>query len=64
MAPGMQHCGGGPGPNNFGAVVTANPSDAQHDMSVALERWVEQGAAPDQIIATILRLSRFALGLN
>jgi feruloyl esterase len=52
MVPGMQHCGGGPGPNNFGAFVSATPSDAQHDMSVAIERWVEQGVAPDQIIAT------------
>ncbi|HXI90590.1 MAG TPA: tannase/feruloyl esterase family alpha/beta hydrolase [Blastocatellia bacterium] len=52
MVPGMQHCGGGPGPNSFGAVVTSGQSDAQHDMSIALERWVEEGAAPDQIIAS------------
>ena len=51
MVPGMQHCGGGPGPNTFGATVTSSQSDAQHDMSVALERWVEGGVAPDQIIA-------------
>jgi len=52
MVPGMQHCGGGPGPNSFGAVVTSGQSDAQHDMSIALERWVEEGSAPDQIIAS------------
>src|SRR5215471_19122939 len=52
MAPGMQHCGGGPGPDSFGAVVTAAQSDADHSMSVALERWVEQGIAPGRIIAT------------
>jgi feruloyl esterase len=39
MAPGMAHCGGGEGPNSF-------------DMLSALERWVEQGAAPDQIVAS------------
>jgi feruloyl esterase len=39
MVPGMAHCGGGEGPNTF-------------DMIGALERWVEQGSAPDQIIAT------------
>ena len=39
MAPGMAHCGGGEGPNQF-------------DMVAALERWVEQGEAPDRIIAT------------
>jgi tannase/feruloyl esterase len=38
MAPGMAHCGGGEGPNTF-------------DMIGALERWVEQGAAPDRIVA-------------
>ncbi|HLG14763.1 MAG TPA: tannase/feruloyl esterase family alpha/beta hydrolase [Blastocatellia bacterium] len=52
MAPGMQHCGGGPGPNSFGAVVTSAQFDAQHDMTAALERWVEQGVAPDRIIAS------------
>ena len=39
MAPGMAHCGGGDGPNTF-------------DMVSALEQWVEQGKAPDQIIAS------------
>ena len=39
MAPGMAHCGGGPGPNSF-------------DMQAALEEWVEKGVAPEQIIAT------------
>ncbi len=39
MAPGMAHCGGGPGPNTF-------------DMQAALERWVEQGVAPTEIVAT------------
>ena len=41
MVPGMQHCGDGPGPNSFGLQMTS-----------ALERWVEQGVAPDKIIAT------------
>jgi feruloyl esterase len=39
MAPGMGHCSGGEGPNTF-------------DMVTALERWVEQGRAPDQILAS------------
>jgi Tannase and feruloyl esterase len=51
MVPGMQHCGAGPGPSSFGAFITSGQSDPQHDMSLALERWVEQGIAPDQIIA-------------
>jgi hypothetical protein len=51
MVPGMQHCGGGPGPNVFGQ-LTVPMSDPQHDLAAALERWVEQGVAPEEIIAT------------
>ena len=47
MVPGMQHCGGGPGPNSFTA-----PPDPQHDIRLALEHWVEDGVAPHQIVAT------------
>jgi feruloyl esterase len=39
MAPGMQHCVGGSGPNTF-------------DTLSALEKWVEKGIAPDAISAT------------
>jgi len=52
MVPGMQHCGGGPGPNSFGAFVSSTQADAHRDMSAALERWVEEDIAPDQIIAS------------
>jgi feruloyl esterase len=50
MVPGMGHCGGGPGPNQFGQ--TGGDGDADHDVVVALEQWVEKGLAPNQIIAT------------
>ena len=51
MAPGVQHCAGGSGANVFGQ---AGPPqrDADHDIGAALERWVEQGVAPERIIAT------------
>ena len=39
MVPGMQHCGGGPGASTFDALT-------------ALERWVEDGVAPERIIAS------------
>ena len=52
MVPGMQHCGGGPGTDSFGAFVNAVPADAQHDLTVAIERWVEAGVAPNEIIAS------------
>ena len=51
MVPGMQHCGGGPGPNDFGAQSPA-AADPDHSMIKAIEQWVEKGKAPEKIIAT------------
>ena len=39
MAPGMGHCGGGPGVNTFDSIG-------------ALEKWVEKGVAPDTMLGT------------
>jgi feruloyl esterase len=39
MAPGMDHCGGGDGPNAFDAINV-------------IEQWVEAGRAPERIIAS------------
>ena len=39
MVPGMGHCSGGPGPNSFDALAP-------------LVQWVENGRAPNQIVAT------------
>ena len=39
MVPGMGHCGGGPGINTFDSIGT-------------LEKWVEKGVAPDQMMGT------------
>ena len=54
MVPGMMHCSGGPGPNNFGNTRASGPQglDPDRNIFVALERWVERGTAPDKIIAT------------
>jgi feruloyl esterase len=41
MVPGMDHCGGGEGPNSFDSVNV-------------IEQWVEKGNAPAQIIASHL----------
>lgn len=51
LVPGMQHCTGGAGPNSFGQLGPAH-GDAGHNISAALEQWVEQGIAPERIIAT------------
>jgi hypothetical protein len=50
MAPGMQHCGDGPGPSDFGQGAGAS-GDPLHDVNAALERWVEEGVAPAWIVA-------------
>lgn len=52
MVPGMGHCGGGYGPNNFGQGIGPAKADADHDAILALERWVEQGIAPEKLIAS------------
>ena len=53
MAPGVQHCGGGPGPDSFGQFGLSSPqADPQHNMYAALEQWVEKGVAPETIIAS------------
>jgi feruloyl esterase len=49
MAPGMQHCGGGPGLTSFGQGF--EPPRVSPGMAAALEQWVEQGSAPDRIVA-------------
>jgi feruloyl esterase len=38
LAPGVNHCRGGPGPDDFDALT-------------ALEQWVEKGVAPERIVA-------------
>jgi hypothetical protein len=51
MVPGVQHCGGGPGPSSFGQGGATPAADPQHSLQLALERWVESGTAPSAIIA-------------
>ena len=54
MVPGMSHCTGGPGPTSFGNGPTeaGTPVDAEHDVLMALDRWVTQGVAPDKLIGS------------
>jgi feruloyl esterase len=52
MAPGVQHCGGGPGPDSFGAVGDLKFDDPQRSMDASLEQWVEKGTVPSTIIAS------------
>ena len=52
MVPGMGHCGGGIGPNNFGNGSNRFNGDPERDILTALERWVEQGVAPNHLIGS------------
>jgi feruloyl esterase len=52
MAPGVQHCASGPGPDLFGQMMLGPRGDAEHELTLALERWVEEGVAPKHVIAT------------
>ncbi len=51
MVPGMLHCEGGPGPNSFGQFA-AGTGDPNTKIGAALQRWVEEGIAPERIVAT------------
>src|SRR5215472_14848190 len=50
MVPGMQHCGGGSGANFFGQFGPSK-TPQESNIETALERWVEDGVAPGQIVA-------------
>jgi feruloyl esterase len=50
LAPGLQHCYGGPGAFYCGG-LNVPLDDAAHDLSAALERWVDEGVAPATMIA-------------
>ena len=52
MAPGVQHCGGGPGADSFGAVGDLNFDNPTHSVDASLEQWVGKRKAPGMIIAS------------
>jgi len=52
MLPGMQHCGGGPGPDMFGQSLDWSQDDPQHNIRITLENWVENGTSPATLIAS------------
>jgi len=55
LLPSVSHCGGGTGPSSIGGGApepTANLRDAEHHTVSAVIKWVEQGVAPEKIVAT------------
>jgi len=62
MLPGVQHCGGGPGPNHYGDFD--KEPDATSNLLLALERWVESGVAPADLTAVRYKGNRAAAGVE
>jgi hypothetical protein len=54
LMPGVKHCSEGPGPDSIGqgGLPAMKESDGSHNVIHALEDWVEDGKAPEAIIAT------------
>ena len=55
MLPATGHCGGSTGPNSIGGGMPEPPAayrDADHHALSAVIKWVEQGIAPEKLIAT------------
>jgi len=51
MVPGMQHCWFGESPWWFNPIAARTPAQPERDLAAALQRWVETGVAPEQILA-------------
>ncbi|MFZ5793702.1 MAG: tannase/feruloyl esterase family alpha/beta hydrolase [Sphingomonas sp.] len=56
MAPGMMHCGGGPGPDSFNTALGGPPpppvDGPEDDLFAALLQWDRRGRLPEHIVAT------------
>jgi feruloyl esterase len=50
MAPGVEHGVGGPGADRFGQFASGD-GDPARSLGAAMRRWVEQGEAPEQVVA-------------
>jgi feruloyl esterase len=52
MAPGVEHCTGGPGPSAFGQLGIPTAKGSKFGLFDALEDWVEKDSPPGDIVAT------------
>jgi hypothetical protein len=52
MAPGVEHCDGGPGPSAFGQFGDPTAKGAQYGLFDSLQNWVEKGAPTEEVFAT------------
>jgi feruloyl esterase len=52
MAPGVEHCAGGPGPSFFGQFGLETAKGSKYGLFDSLVNWVEKGSPDDEIFAT------------
>ena len=52
MAPGVEHCAGGPGPSAFGQFGLETAKGSKYGLFDSLVNWVEKGAPDENITAT------------
>jgi feruloyl esterase len=52
MAPGMEHCAGGPGPSAFGQLGISTEGSSKYGVFDALVDWVEKGVPSGAVVAT------------
>ncbi len=52
MAPGVEHCAGGPGPSFFGQLGLATSGASKYGIFDSLVDWVEKSTPPESIVAT------------
>ncbi len=53
MVPGLNHCSGGPGTNSLGQTMDealGTKHDASNNILLALDKWVTEGVAPEQVV--------------
>ena len=52
MAPGVEHCAGGPGPSSFGQFGLPTAKGSKYGLFDSLVDWVEKGSPDEEIFAT------------
>ena len=52
MAPGVEHCSGGPGPSAFGQFGMETAKEPKYGLFDSLQDWVEKGSPAEEVFAT------------
>ena len=52
MAPGVEHCAGGPGPSSFGQLGIPTAKGSKFGLFDALQDWVEKSVPATEVVAT------------